>query len=129
MPDDITPQDTLDFAHMLKGLGSGSFNDDATSELIDLVKTMRANAASLGGAKQKGKLKVEIALTLENGLMIVDPKMSVTTPTIARQITIMYPTLDGRLSKQPDNGAQQRLALSSAKDVSTPDLRAVRNTP
>jgi len=115
--------DDLTFADLIRSLGSGRFHDEATEGLSMLVKEMTRVAESSGG-KPKGQLTLTIKLQLDRGVMDLDPSITIKTPATVRARTLMYPSADGRLTR--NDTRQGMLELEAAKDVSTvTDIRSV----
>lgn len=123
MPDQQEGQEPS-FAQMLRDLGGGSFHREATEALASLVKEMWRVAEATGG-KPKGTFDLKIKFVLDRGIMDVDPAVKITAPATVRARTIMYPTPDGRLSR--NDLRQGQLALEGARDVSTAPVRDIRS--
>jgi hypothetical protein len=123
MPDEQEGQERS-LAQVLKELGGGSFHREASEALATLVKEMWRVAEAAGG-KPKGKLVLTLNLSLDRGIMDLDPSVKVTTPATIRARTIMYPGPDGRLSR--NDFRQGALALENARDVSTAPVRDIRS--
>lgn len=121
MPETEDRDTILDTLH---GIAQGRFVREVTEQMQALVKEMN-RVAELGGGKPKGKLVLTLNLALDRGIMSVEPAIKITTPNPIRALTIMYPTADGRLTK--NDTRQGMLALGEGKDVSTRvDVRDIR---
>lgn len=121
MPDNEVQEYSL--AEVLKQLAQGRFHDEATAALSGLVKEMM-RVADISGGKPKGAFVLTIKMSLDRGILDLDPAVKVTAPATVRARTIMYPSPDGRLRRNDIN--QTALALSESRDVSTTDVRDIR---
>ncbi len=110
-------------AEVLKAIAQGRFHDEATQALGALVKDMM-RVADISGGKPKGTFVLTLKMSLDRGILELDPAVKVTAPATIRARTIMYPDKNGRLSR--NDISQTQLALAESRDVSTTDVRDIR---
>jgi hypothetical protein len=68
---------------------------------------------------------VSFKLVLDRGIMEVEPAIQTKSPANVRARSLMYPSADGRLSR--NDTRQGTLALAESQDVSTAEVRDIRS--
>lgn len=86
-----------DFAEFIRSIGG--FNQEVTDAMAQVVREINRVFAAGGNAKPKGKITIAIAMTLDRGVMDINPDVKISLPAVVRSRTIRYPLSDGRLSE------------------------------
>lgn len=110
----ITPQPKpVTFADFFSQIGDGRTASDATDQLQVLVRELKHLALATGG-KPKGKLRLEIDILANGGVMDVTAEIKTTMPKPPRERTVFFPTRENSLS-----AANPQQIGMEFKDVST----------
>lgn len=101
------------FTDFFQQIGDGRTASDATDQLQVLVRELKHIQLATNG-KPKGRLRIEIEVLCNGGVMDVIAEIKTTMPKPPRERTVFFPTKDNTLSSV--NAQQQEMEF---KDVST----------
>jgi len=85
---------------VLRMLEDGQFNADASEAMRELVRMMEAHAHNNKGAA-KGKVTIELDMTLANGVFVLTPAYKVKAPVQKRLGTALFAGDTGSLGRNP----------------------------
>lgn len=94
------PRPAVTIADTIKLLEDGQFDADASLLLKELVQKMEAHAFTNRGVS-KGKMSIELDLTMANGAITVVPSIKRKIPEPKHMGTVLFAHEDGRLSRNP----------------------------
>lgn len=94
------PRKAVTISQTLGLLEDGQFDADASALLRELIGKMEAHAFTNRGVS-KGKISIELDLTLANGAFTVVPSIKRKIPEPKHLGTVMFAHEDGSLSRNP----------------------------
>jgi len=94
------PRKAVTVADTLRLLEDGQFDMDASLLLRELVRKMEEHAFTNRGVS-KGKMSIELDLTLANGAFTIVPSIKRKIPEPKHMGTVMFAHEDGGLSRNP----------------------------
>lgn len=96
----VVPRQGRDAASVIAMLEDGQFNADVAVDMRDLVSAMEVHAHNNKGVA-KGKLTIELDLTLANGVFVLVGGHKVKKPVEKRLGTALFAREDGALGRSP----------------------------
>ena len=106
------------FTNFFAGLEDGQLNAELSSALRDLSKKMYYHSVNYG-SKAKGKIKIDLDLTLEKGCFDINCKFKIAEPEAPRLRSIMWSDKNHNLV--PSNPRQ----VDMFKDVNAKDIKVI----
>jgi hypothetical protein len=123
--EEINEEGPHSFAHQIALMCDGETNAEASEEMHDLLKRLRAEA-SARRKKVKGTLKLELTLEVDdNDVVGLSYSIKCKAPEPRRQTQVLWLSKGGNLS--PENPRQQKLPLREVGGRDEP-AREVRDT-
>ncbi|MDQ1079720.1 hypothetical protein [Pseudoroseomonas cervicalis] len=118
MSDELIGDPSLlrNFGQVMAALEEGRFNRDITDAFRELIGTLTDNPSG----KAKGKLALQIAVSIDNGIVEIAGDFKVTAPKLVRGYSVFWPTPEGNLMRRNPN--EPELPLS---DVIVPSPRGL----
>lgn len=105
----------LNFSQFLTGVNDGSFHEELTDKLRDLVAKM-SDAFQENGGNQTGSISIKLGFKLEKGgVFEIVPDAKVTEPATVRGKTVCWATPDNFLTKV--NPRQGKLPLHDVSPI------------
>lgn len=104
----------LNFNQFLAGVHEGSFHEELTEKLTDLVGRM-SNEFQDNGGKPKAKITITLDMKLDGGVFEITPDVKIKEPPRARSKAVFWATPDNRLTKV--NPRQGNLPLHDVSPI------------
>lgn len=98
-PPQSNVQKCTTFAHFLAMMNAGRFQQELTELLPQIAAALENHAAESGG-KAKAKLKLEFDFLLKKGVYEIGCDHKLTLPTVERDRTIAWATVDNFFTPQ-----------------------------
>ncbi len=110
------PRQGRDVASVIAMLEDGEFNADVAVDMRDLVSALEVHAHNNKGVA-KGKLTIELDLTLANGVFVLVGNHKVKKPVAKRIGTALFAREDGGLGRNPGGQYQTIGHQSEMRDT------------
>lgn len=104
------------FSSFISLLEDGQLNSELSDALKELNAELNNYAQSYGSRRVKGKIKLELDFTLEQGMFDISAKFDVKTPEAPRNKTVLWSTPGNNFT--PQNPRQMDL-LAPVRDVTS----------
>lgn len=98
---------------VLASVEAGSFHDDLTKAMNQMIGDLADHAHSHGG-NPSGEITIKLKFNLDGKIMEIKPDFSVKTPKVSRDRSIFFITPENNLSRQ--DPSQMKFDLDEARE-------------